>query len=525
MKVLALDDIDIQGINVLKEAGLEVEARGKMKEEELKEVLPSFDALIVRSGTKVTASVLGGAKRLKIIGRAGVGIDNIDVDAATERGILVVNAPEGNTVAAAEHTLALMLALARNIPQASNLLKQGIWEKKRFVGVELRHKTLGILGLGKIGSEVARRARAFDMRLLAYDPYVSPEQAERLGVTLLPLEEVLQQADFLTLHLPLTRDTYHLLNREKLSLLKPGARLLNVARGGIVDEQALYEALISGKLAGAALDVFEEEPLTDSPLFKLDNVIVTPHLGASTAEAQMAVAIEVAQDIVRCLRGEPVLNAVNIPVVRGQAMETLRPYLKLVERLGSFLSQLMEGPILEVELSTSGELAQHELSPLTNAFLKGLLRPLLGEAVNYVNAPVVARKRGIRVRENKTQEMGYYTTLITATVKGRRESHTVSGAVNQRGEPRLVGLNGYGLDAELEGHMLVIPHIDRPRIVGPVGLAIGDYGINIAGMQVGRREAGGEAVMILRIDSEVPREVLDGIRQVDGVLDVRYLRL
>lgn len=525
MRVLALDDIDIQGIKVLKDAGLEVEAQGKMKEEELKQVLPSFDALIVRSGTKVTASALAGAKRLKIIGRAGVGIDNIDVDAATEKGILVVNAPEGNTIAAAEHTLALMLALARNIPQANGLLKQGIWEKKRFVGVELRHKTLGILGLGKIGSEVARRARAFDMRLLAYDPYVSPEQAERLGVALLPLEEVLKQADFLTLHLPLTRDTYHLLDREKLSLLKPGARLLNVARGGIVDEEALYEALISGHLAGAALDVFEEEPLTESPLFKLENVIVTPHLGASTAEAQIAVAIEVAQDIVRCLKGEPVLNAVNIPVVRGQAMETLRPYLRLVERLGSFLSQLMEGPILEVELSTSGELAQYELSPLTNAFLKGLLRPLLGEAVNYVNAPVVARKRGIRIRENKTQEMGYYTTLITAMVKGRRESYTVAGAVNQQGEPRLVGLNGYSLDAELEGHMLVIPHIDRPRIVGPVGLAIGDYGINIAGMQVGRREAGGEAVMILRIDSEVPREVLGSIRQVDGVLDVRYLRL
>ncbi|SMB88601.1 D-3-phosphoglycerate dehydrogenase [Thermanaeromonas toyohensis ToBE] len=525
MRVLALDDIDIQGIKVLKEAGLEVEARGKMAEEELKNVLPAFDALIVRSATKVTASALAGAKRLRIIGRAGVGIDNIDVEAATEKGILVVNAPEGNTIAAAEHTLALMLALARNIPQASALLKQGIWEKKKFVGVELRHKTLGILGLGKIGSEVARRARAFDMRLLAYDPYVAPEQAERLGVALLPLEEVLKQADFLTLHLPLTRDTYHLLDREKLSLLKPTARLLNVARGGIVDEEALYEALTSGRLAGAALDVFEEEPLTESPLFKLDNVIVTPHLGASTAEAQVAVAVEVAQDVVRCLKGEPVLNAVNIPVVRGQAMETLRPYLKLVERLGSFLSQLMEGPILEAELSTSGELAQHELSPLTNAFLKGLLRPLLGEAVNYVNAPVVARKRGIRIRENKTQEMGYYTTLITATVKGRREGHTVAGAVNQRGEPRLVGLNGYSLDAELEGHMLVVPHIDKPRIIGPVGLAIGDYGINIAGMQVGRREAGGEAVMILRIDSEVPREVLGAIRQVDGVLDVRYLRL
>ncbi|MGB9784039.1 MAG: phosphoglycerate dehydrogenase [Moorellaceae bacterium] len=525
MRVLALDNVDPQGLKVMQEAGLEVVAKGKMDEEELKKVLPEYEALIVRSATKVTAAALAAAKGLRIIGRAGVGIDNIDVAAATEKGIVVVNAPEGNTIAAAEHTMALMLALARNVPQADMLLKQGVWEKKKFLGVELRHKTLGILGLGKIGSEVARRARAFDMRLVAYDPYVQPEQAERLEVTLLPFEELLQEADFLTIHLPLTKDTYHLLGREELFRLKPGARLINVARGGIVDEEALYEALTSGHLGGAALDVFEEEPLTDSPLFKLDNVIVTPHLGASTAEAQVAVAVEVARDVVRCLRGEPVLNAVNIPVVRGPLLETLRPYLQLVEKLGGFLSQLMEGPILEVELTTSGDLAQYDLSPLTNSLLKGLLRPLLGEAVNYVNAPVVAKKRGIRVRENKSREMGYYTNLITAVVKGRRESYSVAGTVNQAGEPRLVGLNGYNLDAELKGHMLVIPHIDRPKIIGPVGLAIGNYGINIAGMQVGRREVGGEAVMIMSIDSEVPREVLKAIREVDGVLDVRYLHL
>ncbi|GFN23083.1 phosphoglycerate dehydrogenase [Thermanaeromonas sp. C210] len=525
MRVLALDHIDPQGLKILEEAGLEVEARGKMDEEELKKVLPLYDALIVRSATRVTAAAMAGARRLRIIGRAGVGTDNIDVAAATERGILVVNAPEGNTVAAAEHTLALMLALARNIPQADKFLKEGIWEKKKFLGVELKDKTLGILGLGKIGSEVARRARAFDMRLLAYDPFVPPEQAERLEVGLAPLEQVLKEADFLTIHLPLTKDTYHLLGRRELGLMKPGARLLNVARGGIVDEEALYDALAGGHLAGAALDVFEQEPVTASPLFRLANVIVTPHLGASTAEAQRAVAAEVAQDVVRCLKGEPVHNAVNIPVVRGPQAEVLRPYLELAERLGGFLGQLMEGPVLEAELTVDGDLAQYDLSPLTSSFLKGLLRPLLGDAVNYVNAPVVAKKRGIRVRENKSRDMGYYTNLVRARLQGRREEFLAAGTVNQAGEPRLVGLNGYSLDAGLKGHMLYVPHIDRPKIIGPVGLAMGDHGINIAAMQVGRREAGGEAVMIMSIDSEVPREVLQVLRRISGVLDVRYLHL
>ncbi|WP_258361202.1 phosphoglycerate dehydrogenase, partial [Moorella sulfitireducens (nom. illeg.)] len=439
------------------EAGLEVTAQGKMNEEELKEAIRDSDALIVRSGTKVTAAAINAARKLKIIGRAGVGTDNIDVSAATERGIVVVNAPEGNTVAAAEHTMAMMLALARNIPQANATLKQGVWEKKKYVGVELRGKTLGIIGLGKIGREVARRARGMEMRVTAYDPYVDPEQATRLEVELVSLETVLQNADFVTVHLPLTGETRHLLGREELKLLKPGARVLNVARGGIIDEAALYEALKTGHLAGAALDVFEEEPLKASPLLELENVIVTPHLGASTEEAQVAVAVEVAHDVVRCLKGEPVLNAVNIPVVRGHVAEVLRPYLLLAEKLGSFLAQLMESPIIAAEICCNGELARYDLAPLTSSFLKGLLRPLLADAVNYVNAPLVAQKRGIRIREKKSLEMEYFANLISVRVEGRRESHRLAGTVNQAGEPRLVNLDGYSIDVSPAGHMLVVP--------------------------------------------------------------------
>ncbi|WP_338833674.1 D-3-phosphoglycerate dehydrogenase [Moorella humiferrea] len=525
MRVLALDGIDERGLNILREAGLEVTAQGKMNEEELKDAIRDYDALIVRSATRVTVAAINAAKRLKIIGRAGVGTDNIDVGAATERGIVVVNAPEGNTVAAAEHTMAMMLALARNIPQANAALKQGIWEKKKYVGVELRGKTLGIVGLGKIGREVARRARGMEMKVMAYDPYVDPEQAARLEVELASLEDLLKNADFVTVHLPLTKETRHLLGREELALLKPGARVLNVARGGIIDEEALYEALKSGHLAGAALDVFEEEPLKKSPLLELDNVIVTPHLGASTEEAQVAVAVEVAYDIVRCLKGEPVLNAVNIPVVRGHVAEVLRPYLQLAEKLGGFLAQLMESPIIAAEICYNGELAQYDLAPLTSSFLKGLLRPLLADAVNYVNAPLVAKKRGIRIREKKSREMEYFANLISVKVEGRRESHRLAGTVNQSGEPRVVNLDGYSVDASPSGHMLVVPHIDRPRIVGPVAMVIGDHKINIAGMQVGRQEIGGEAVMLISVDNEVPREALQAIRRVDGVLDVRYIHL
>jgi len=525
MRVLALDGIDPGGLAILREAGLEITAGGKMNEEELKEAIRNVEALLVRSGTRVTAAAINAAQKLKIIGRAGVGTDNIDVAAATERGIVVVNAPEGNTIAAAEHTMAMMLALARNIPQASATLKQGIWEKKKYLGVELRGKTLGIIGLGKIGREVARRARGMEMKVMAYDPYVDQQQAAHLEVELAPLEQVLAQADFITVHLPLTKETQHLLDREKLRLLKTGARVLNVARGGIIDEAALYEALKEGHLAGAALDVFEEEPLKASPLLEMDNVIVTPHLGASTEEAQVAVAVEVARDVVRCLQGEPVLNAVNIPIVKGHLAEVLHPFSQLAEKLGGFLAQLMESPIIAAEICYQGELARYDLAPLTSSFLKGLLRPLLADAVNYVNAPVVAKKRGIRIREKKSQEMEYFANLISVKVEGRRENHRLAGTVNQDGEPRLVNLDGYSIDASPAGHLLVVPHLDRPRIIGPVALVIGDHQVNIATMQVGRQEIGGAAVMLMSIDSEVPWPALQAIRQVEGVLDVRYIYL
>ncbi|MDK2821141.1 MAG: D-3-phosphoglycerate dehydrogenase / 2-oxoglutarate reductase [Clostridia bacterium] len=525
MRVLALDGVDQQGLNILEKAGLEVTSHATMDEEQLKEVIRDYEALIVRSGTRVTAPVIMAGKKLKIIGCAGVGTDNIDISTASEKGIVVANAPEGNTVAAVEHTIAMMLALARNIPQANSNLKQGIWERKKYIGVELRGKTLGIIGLGRIGREVARRARGLEMKVMAYDPYVDSEQAERLGVELVPLKVVLKEADFITVHLPLTKDTRHLLGKEQLKLLKPEARVLNVARGGIIDEEALYEALKSGNLAGAAIDVFEEEPLTSSPLFELDNVIVTPHLVASTEEAQRAVALEVAKDILRCLNGEPVRNAVNIPVIRGHLAKVLHPYLNLAEKLGGFLGQLMESPILTIEICCNGELAQYDLAPITNYVLKGLFRPRLGNDVNYVNAPLIARKRGIRIREKKSRDMDYYANLITIEVKGRRESHKLAGTVNPEGTPYIVNLNGYSVHASPSSHMLVVLHLDRPRLVGPVAMVVGDQEVNIAEMQVGRQEKGGEAVMLMNIDSEVPREALQEIRQVDGVLDVRYICL
>ncbi len=526
MRVLALDGINLQGLEIMREAGMEVVPHSKMNEAELIEALKEgYDALLVRSGTKVTAPALDAAKNLKIIGRAGVGTDNIDLEAATERGIVVVNAPGGNTIAAAEHTVAMMMALMRNIPQANANLKQGKWEKKKYVGVELRGKTLGIIGLGKIGREVARRALGLEMRVLVHDPHINPEQLRPLEVDLVSKEQVFRESDLISFHLPLTEDTRHMLGYEELKSLKPGARVLNVARGGIIDEEALYKVLQEGHLAGAALDVFEKEPLKTSPLQQMDNVILTPHLGASTEEAQVAVATEVAQDVIRCLSGEPVFNAVNIPVLRGQLAKVLQPYLQLAEKLGSFIVQLMESPILAVEINFNGELAEHDLATVTNSFLKGLLRPLLGDAVNYVNAPLVAKKRGIRIQENKSQEMKYFANLITVKVEGRRESHTLAGTVNQNGESRIVSLGGYSVDAHPAGHMVVVLHEDRPRIVGPTALIIGDRGVNIAGMQMGRRKKGGEAVMLLNIDSEIMEEDLKAIRQVDGVLDVRYIHL
>lgn len=525
-KVLVSDPLSEQGTKMLQDAGVQVDIRTKQSEDELVAIIGDYEGLIVRSQTEVTRRIFEAATKLRIVGRAGVGIDNIDVNAATEKGVVVVNAPEGNTIAATEHTIGLMLALARNIPQADRLLRMGKWERKRFMGVELRNKVLGIIGLGKIGSEVAKRARALEMRVIAYDPYVSHEWTERIGVELVAFEEVLAKADFLTVHLPLSPSTFHMIGEEQLAKTKAGVRILNVARGGIIDEEALAKALKSGHVAGAAIDVFEHEPAVESPLFEADSVVVTPHLGASTEEAQVSVAIEVAEDFLRVFRGEPAKNPVNIPSVKPELMAAISPYLDLAERLGRFMAQIMEDNIQAIEVRYNGDLAALETTPITNTLLKGFLRPMLQDAVNYVNAPIVAKNRGLQVSEKKSVQMEDFANLVTLVVKGKEgEERSLAGTLLTNKEPRIVRIDGYSVDAVPQGHMLVVPHIDKPKIIGPVANLIGAHEINIAGMQVGRKTIGGRAVMLLSLDSPVPTPTLEEIKKIPGVLGVRYVYL
>jgi len=525
LKVLVLDGVAEEGLLPLRqEPGLEVDVRGRMDEDELCAVIGGYDGLIVRSATRVTARVLAAAGRLKVVGRAGVGVDNIDLEAATRLGVVVVNAPDGNTVAAAEHTLAMMLALARFLPQACGFLREGRWEKKAFVGVELKGKTLGILGLGRIGSEVARRALAMEMRVVAYDPFINEDKARMLGVGLLPLDDVLSRADFLTCHLPLTRDSYHIVGERALGLVKPGVRLVNCARGGIVDEAALLRALESGRVAGAALDVFEKEPAADNPLLRLPNVIATPHLGASTKEAQLSVAVDVAREVAAALAGRPVKNTVNVPAISRETLVLLKPFLNLAEKLGRLLSQTADGRLKKVEATYSGELLQYDVAPLTTAVVKGLLDPILQERVNYVNATLLAKSRGIEVVSVSGTDGGY-NNLITVRATTDREERTAAATAFGGSDCRLVSLDGYRVDAVPEGHLLYISHLDRPRMIGQVGNLIGSHGINIATMQVGRRAAGGKAIMLLQVDAEVPEEILLEITRIEGVLAARKLCL
>ncbi|MEW5899417.1 MAG: phosphoglycerate dehydrogenase [Bacillota bacterium] len=524
MKVLVLDGVAEEGLVALRrEPEIEVDVRNKLTEEELVEIIGDYDGLIVRSATKVTARVIEQAGRLKVVGRAGVGVDNIDLTAATARGVLVVNAPDGNTIAAAEHTMAMMLALARNIPQANASLRAGKWDKKAFVGVELRNKILGVVGLGRIGSAVAKRAQGMEMQVVAYDPYITEEKAEMLGVRLLSLEDVCRQADFITVHLPLTKESRHIIGEKAFSLMKDGVRIVNCARGGVVDEEALYDALRSGKVAGAALDVFEKEPNTDSPLYEFNTFIATPHLGASTQEAQLNVAVDVAEEIVAALKDQFVRNAVNIPSLSPKTLAAVRPYLDLAEKMGKFNAQLISGRVHEIEVTYSGDLAGQEVGPVTTALLKGFLDTVLQERVNFVNAPLLAKERGIQVVQKQYEEDGDYANLITARVISDKEEILVAGTVFGGSDPRIVSIDGYRIDAVPAGYMLYVPHLDKPRIIGPVGTLIGEHNINISGMQVGRKEAGGKAVMVLQVDGPVPEETLAGIARIDGVLGVKMV--
>ncbi|ACV65003.1 D-3-phosphoglycerate dehydrogenase [Desulfofarcimen acetoxidans DSM 771] len=526
MKVLVLDGVAEEGLVPFREEpGLEIDIKKKLTEDELVEIIPQYHAMIVRSATKVTPRVLDHANNMIVVGRAGVGVDNIDLAAATNKGVLVVNAPDGNTIAAAELTMAMILGLSRSVPQANATLRSGKWDKKAFMGVELRGRTLGVLGMGRIGSNVAKRALAMEMNIVAYDPYINEEAAAKMGVKVLPLEDVLKQADFLTIHMPKTKESYHLINEKTIAVMKDGVRIINCARGGIIDEEALYNAIKSGKVAGAALDVFEKEPNTESPLYEFNNVIMTPHLGASTEEAQLNVAVDVAKEIVAALKGEVVKNTVNIPSLDAKTMAAVKPYLDLAGRLGNFHAQMITGRVNKIELIYSGELSALEVTPITTAFLKGMLDPILQENVNFVNASVIAKNRGIEVIQTTAEMAKDYNNLMTAKVYCESGERVLAATLLQGNVAHLVNIDGYRVDVVPSGHMLVVPHYDRPKIIGKVGTLIGEHDINIAAMQVGRKEIGGKAVMVLTIDDVVPDDTLRAIAQVDGILDVKFVSL
>jgi len=524
MKVLICDKVSEKGLEVFKQApGIEVDVKLKLKEEEICAIAAQYQGMVVRSETKITKKVLEQAEQLKVVGRAGVGIDNIDVEAATLKGVVVVNTPDGNTISACEHTMAMMLALSRHIPQADHSLRQGKWNRSQYVGVELRNKTLGIIGYGKIGSEVGKRSKAFGMKILVFDPFINQEVAERAGVEAVSLDTLLKESDYITVHMPLTSETKHMISTKQFAQMKDSVRILNVARGGIVEEAALYEAIVSKRVAGAALDVYEKEPQTESPLFTLPEVIVTPHLGASTEEAQVNVAIDVAHEVLRVLRGEPVQNAVNIPFIKPEHLTVAQPYMELTEKLGKLASVFAEGPINSLEIKYLGEIAKLEFGALTNTFIKGLLRPYLHDAINYVNAALVAKNRGIKVQEIKSTQTEDYTNKICVSIGNGKWKHTIAGAVFKKNELRILSIDKFSLDIQPTGHIIIIRHTDRPKLVGQVGMLLGEEGVNIAGMQLDREEAGGDAMMILTIDHEVSDAVIGKINQIEYVKSANYV--
>jgi D-3-phosphoglycerate dehydrogenase / 2-oxoglutarate reductase len=520
--VLVTEEIAAAGVELLR-GEFQVDVELNPPPAALAERIGAYDALIVRSATSVSADLLEHAARLKVIGRAGTGVDNVDVAAATRRGIIVANAPGSNMVAAAEHALGLLLAIARNIPQAHAALVQGRWERKRYGGVELADKVLGVVGFGRIGQLVAARAKAFGMRVCVFDPFVSAERCRELGVSSASLENLLLQADFVTLHTPLTPETRHLINAERLALMKPGARLVNAARGDLVDVDALVDALRSGHVAGAALDVFPSEPYTSGAILELPNVVVTPHLGASTQEAQDRAGVIVAEQVAAALRGGLVTNAVNIPQVRPEDLELLGPYVPVATQLGRLAVGLHEGRLEGIDVTYDGALAEHDTRLLTAAVIMGALAAHSDEPVNLVNARTVAEARGITVTEGRSRAPGDYTSLIRVS---SGEAHTVSGTtIGRENRPWLVEVEGYQLEIELAGHMVVMLNDDRPGIIGRVGTAFGEDGVNIANMSVSRNFRGDRAVMVLALDVTPAPAVIDHLSALDGVHRVRSVDL
>jgi D-3-phosphoglycerate dehydrogenase len=525
MKVLISDNLSTRGVEILKKAGFDVDFRSKTPVEEIEQIIGDFDALIIRSATKVTAALLEKATKLKVIGRAGSGLDNVDIPAATKKGVVVMNTPGGNTVTTAEHTIGMLFACARMIPQAYASMKAGKWEKKKFEGVELWDKTLGVVGLGAIGGVVASRCAALGMKVLAYDPFISTEKAKALGVELADLPTIWKRADFITVHTPKTKETANLINTATIAQMKDGVRIINCARGGIVNEQDLYEALKSGKVGAAAFDVFEKEPPENHPLLSLDNFIATPHLGASTQEAQENVATAVAEQVVDYLVGGTVRNAVNVPSVPADQLPTLSPYINLAERMGLFQAQLCEGGLTEVLVEYSGEVASLKLEPVTLAALKGLLTPILEENVNYVNAPLIAKSRGIEVKVSTSSVASEYTSLVTIRIKAGGKELSVAGTLNSKKEPRIVQVDNFPMEAVPEGDMLVVMNNDKPGVIGGIGMLMGENGINIARMQFGRESAGGRAISVVSIDSPVSEAIMAKVRKLPNVISVKQVKV
>ena len=523
MKILVSDNVSVEGVGLLQKE-YEVDFKPGIPAEELIRIISEYDALVVRSETKVTKAILDAATQLKVIGRAGVGVDNIDVGEATKKGIIVLNAPDGNTVAATEHTMAMMLALARNIPQAHASLKGGKWLRSKMMGVEMRGKTLGILGLGRIGMGVAKRALAMEMNIIAYDPFVSADQAKAMGIKLVELEELFPVADFITLHLPKTAETKNLLNKENFAKMKLGVRIINCARGGVVNEGDLAVAIEQGIIAGAAIDVWEKEPVDfENPLIKLDQVVVTPHLGASTAEAQVSVAVDVAISIIAVLKGEPISTAVNMAPMQPHVLEVVAPYFDLAEKMGCLAINLAEGCINAIDVEYNGEISEVDTKMLTTAVIKGLLNSILTNNVNYVNAPGIAKSRGIKIREVKSKETANFANLITVSVHTDKKSHVVAGTLFGHTEGRIVMIDGYRVDVDPKGWLIVGPHINRPGIIGTVGTVLGNAGINIDSMQVGRTEIAGTNIMVMGVDSDIPTAVMLKFKAVDGILDAKLV--
>jgi D-3-phosphoglycerate dehydrogenase len=523
-RVLVSDNLSETAVEIFRRRGVEVAYKPDLGADKtrLQSMIDGFDGLAVRSATKVTAKLIEQAPRLRVIGRAGIGVDNIDLAAATARGIIVMNTPYGNAVTTAEHAIAMMMALARRIPAADRSTQAGKWEKNRFVGVELLNKTLGIIGCGNIGSIVADRARGLRMKAIAYDPFLLEERAKEIGVEKLELDELLQRADFITLHAPLTEKTRHIIDGRALKLMRRGVYIINCARGGLIVEDALKTALEAGHVAGAALDVYEVEPAIEHPLFGHPNVVCTPHVGASTSEAQEKVAVQIAEQMADYLISGAVINALNMPAISADEAPRLKPFIMLAEKLGSFAGQLTETPITAVQIEYAGGAGELNTRALTSALLAGLLKPMLGE-VNMVSAPVVARERGLQVDEVRQTSRGIYDSYVRLTVKAEGFERSVAGTVFSDGKPRIIQIKGINLEAEFGTHMLYVTNADKPGFIGGLGMVLGNAGVNIASFHLGRQARGGDAIALVEIDEAIPEKVLAQVQKLPNVRQARPL--